>query len=205
MSKAKTSENHAPSRNYRWIIAISVVLLIVLLVSGYMWSSVVLEMRRVGEFSSGSRLATICEAAIMQTDWCSDCNGVLRVPDTQTQEAVLAAGAYEGFESHIHPNFAALILYDANTDGGWISPDVCISPLGSVGDGKGDYWLNFGARIDQGRADVMLGYERSSYVYEEKILVLFEDMHLAEVSRAEFAQIVEALGPDVDVMLPERK
>ncbi len=85
---------------------------------------------------------------------------------------------------------------------GSLVPEILQSPLGEVGDGKGDYFLRPNAE-NMFRADVLHGYSRSSYTHGNAVSVVYGDNYVEQVSFDRFFEILDApANQGIDWQLP---
>jgi len=124
-------------------------------------------------------------------------NAELLKDGTQLKMIHVAATTYATMHNDRFPDSFEPLLED-----GTIVPETLVSPLGSVGDGHGDYFLKPGARLTFNAREVQ-GYSRSSYMYGTGVNVVFGDNHVMFMDFVEFLEILdEAPNDKVDWNLP---
>ena len=114
-----------------------------------------------------------------------------------------------GLACHTHAaehNDRAPESFEALVEGGFLTHGVLVSPVGSVWDDGGDYWLNTSVEM---MSDVpepwrfILAYDRTSYANMSDVLVLFYDGHVEKVDHWRFSEMVDSpLYEGVDFNLP---
>lgn len=95
--------------------------------------------------------------------------------------------------------------FDSLLEDGSIVPEMLVSPLGSVHDGKGDYFMRPNAR-NTFRAEELQMYSRASYLYGDGVSVVYGDNFAETVDFMTFFDLIDSpLNRDVDWQLPEEK